>query len=301
MDITFYCRADIQACVKARRILHKLADEYQLQIGEAAVPLDRVVKAPAIEVAGSRLRVLDSSSGALTEQTIRAYLELARKTGAPSRQIPNASDSEVTRGQTSNSPKSRAEHPIKSYLWQHRVGAVVGALSVFLGLAWVAPLLDSLGIRGVYSSIFAAYRLVCVQTPERSPFVGDHQCCLCWRCVAIYGGSLLFGILYALGRDGRLPRMQWLTRAVGLKGLIIFSLPMLADGLSHLLGMRAGPMYAYSPDFWLGWGEWQADWLLRTATALLATVGAVKFLCPRLDKIAETYIARQGGMIMRNA
>jgi hypothetical protein len=62
--------------------------------------------------------------------------------------------------------------------------------------------------------------------------------------------------------------------------------------LSHMLGLRPGAAYAYSADFWLGWQEWQFDWWLRIGTALLATVGATRFLCPRLDKIAQSYEVR---------
>lgn len=296
MDVTFYYRADIQACIKTRRILRKFEPLYKLQISEVSVDAGDNVKAPAIHVAGSRLRALDSSRGPLNEQTIRAYLELVKASGVSGAHGRKASGgkgatpSDMAR-LSDRSTEAVAGRTIKSYMWQHRVGMMIGALTAFLGLAWIAPLLDSMGMKGAYSAIFGAYRLVCLQTQDRSPYLAGHQCCLCWRCIAIYAGSLLFGIIYTLGRDGRLPRvhMQWLTKGIGLKGLIIFSIPMFADGLSHTLGLRAGALYAHSPDFWLGWGEFQADWLLRMATALFATVGAVRFLCPRLDKIAHGY------------
>lgn len=298
MDVTFYYRADIQACIKTRRILHKFETLYKLKISEVPVESDDNIKAPAIKVAGSRLRVLDSSGGPLNEQTIQTYLELVRVSGTadmPERAMGSESATRRKNGpRTSDRSMAMDRYGIKSYMWQHRVGLMIAALSAFLGLAWVAPFLDAIGMKGAYSAIFGAYRLVCLQTPDRSPYVAGHQCCLCWRCVAIYAGSLLFGIVYTLGRDGRLPqvRMQWLTQSTGLKGLIIFSIPMFADGLSHTFGLRAGSVYAHSPDFWLGWGELQADWLLRMVTAFFATVGAVKFLCPRLDKIGQGY-ARQ--------
>ena len=302
MDVTFYSRADMQACVKARRILNQLTAQYELRINEVAVEPGSDIKVPAIGVSGGRLRVLDSSKGGLNEQTVRAYLELARAAGAPHSMragstvgpslLPSEQPSRIT---------GRAKAHLKGYMWRHRVGMIIGGLTAFLGLAWVAPLFDTMGMKGAYSAIFAAYRLVCLQTPDRSPSVAGHQCCLCWRCVGIYAGSLLFGILYTLGRDGRLPHMTWLTRGIGLKGLIIFSLPAFADGLSHTFGLRAGPLYAHSPDFWLGWGEFQADWLLRMATALLATVGAVRFLCPRLDKIATGIAKRESGVGSRES
>ena len=288
MDITFFYRPDVQACLKIRPVLEALAIEYGLRVSEVEPDAGSNIKVPAFEAAGGRLGVLHSSRGALDERTLRAYLELAIASSGTAHDKASAisHSSRVLPGkQATDKPKSK----VKTYMWRHRVGLIIGALTAFLGLAWAAPLFDALGMRGAYSVIFSAYRLVCVQTPYRSPIVGGHQCCLCWRCIAIYAGSLLFGMLYTLERDGRLPVVRWLTTSVGLKGLIIFSLPMFVDGLSHSFGLRAGPAYAHSPDFWLGWGEWQVDWLVRMITALIATVGAVKFLCPRLDKIAEGY------------
>jgi uncharacterized membrane protein len=290
MLVTLYTRGDIPDCKRVRTIVDRLAPELELQVAEA--PLDecenaknmpRVGALPAIEVAGSRLGMLDSVGGSLDEATIRSYLRLALASAGSGPELsPNQSPG--TRNQEIATPNQ-----VKSYLWRHRVGVVISSLSAFLGLAWLAPLLSQIGMRDVYAAVYSAYRLVCVQTPERTPSVGGEPCCLCWRCVAIYGGSLLMGILYTLGRDGRLPRMGWLTRPVGLGGLVLFGLPMILDGLSHMLGLRPGVELAYSPDFWLGWQELQFDWWVRITTALVATIGATRFLCPRLDKIAQSY------------
>jgi nitric oxide reductase large subunit len=114
---------------------------------------------------------------------------------------------------------------------------------------------------------------------------------LCWRCTAIYAGSLFFGILYTLGRDGKLGNlnMNWLTRPVSLAIMLLFGLPLILDGTSHALGLRTSIDYAQSSDFWLSWAPLSADWWLRVGTSLLATIGAVKFLCPRLDKMGGVY------------
>jgi uncharacterized membrane protein len=288
--VNFYSKPTMQASIKVRRILDKFAAEYGLQINE--IRLDGSgpkVQAPALEIEGSRLRVLDSARGSLDEATIQAYLELAKATGHAPQASPSAEGAGERTRRAADAAGVPTRHRAKSFMWEHRVGAMVGALSAFMGVACLAPLLPSAGLGNVYSVVFSAFRLVCVQTPDRSPVIAGHQGCLCWRCIAIYAGSLLFGILYTLGRDGKLPQVQWLTKAVGLRGLILFSLPMLIDGLSHTFGLRPGDAFAHSPDFWLGWGEWQFDWWLRVITAGIATVGAVKFLCPRLDKIAGVY------------
>src|ERR1044072_3776247 len=137
MEVNLYYRADIQACKGARRILQKLADEYALHISEVTVEPGSSIKAPAIGVEGSRLQVLDSSRGTPTEKTVRAYLALARVAGAGSRQ--QAAGSRRT---TDDGPQttSNVQRPtFQRYMWQHRVGMIVGALSAFLGLAWIAP------------------------------------------------------------------------------------------------------------------------------------------------------------------
>jgi uncharacterized membrane protein len=175
-------------------------------------------------------------------------------------------------------------------MWRHRVGALVAGLSGFLGLAWAAPLTVSWGWgSGFYDAVHSVYRLVCNQAPQRCAELGGLPVCLCWRCSAIYGGSLLFGILYTLARDRRVKWMQWLTRPVSLITMLLFGLPLILDGASHALGLRAGIADAASPDFWLSWQPFAADWWLRMLTAMVATIGAVKFLCPRLDKLGSAY------------
>lgn len=181
-------------------------------------------------------------------------------------------------------------HPIRSFFWRHRVGAIISSLSLFLGAAWLAPLTPSLGIgSGFYNTIHSAYRLVCDQIPERSASIGGLPVCLCWRCTAIYAGSLFFGIVYTIGRDRQIDWLGWLRRPVSLIVMLLFGLPLILDGASHALGFRPGIAYANSPDFWLSWQPFSADWWLRIVTSLLATIGAVKFLCPRLDKLGTIY------------
>jgi uncharacterized membrane protein len=172
------------------------------------------------------------------------------------------------------------------------VGALVTSLSAFVGVAWVAPTTTAWGWGdGFYTAVRNVYRLVCDQIPERSAHLNGLPVCLCWRCTAIYTGCLLFGILYTLGRDGRLGSLniKWLTRPVSFLIMLLFGLPLILDGASHALGLRSGLANAYSTDFWLSWLPLSADWWLRIGTSLLAAVGAVKFLCPRLDKVGEAY------------
>jgi len=181
-------------------------------------------------------------------------------------------------------------HPVRSFMWRHRVGELIAGLSVFLGAAWVAPLTVSWGWgSGFYNGVHSVFRLVCDQVPERSAQLGGLPVCLCWRCTAIYGCSLLFGIIFALARDHHVSWMRWLTRPASLAVMLLFGLPLILDGASHALGLRSGIANATSTDFWLSWQAFSADWWLRIITAMIAAIGAVKFLCPRLDKLGYVY------------
>src|SRR3954454_16738024 len=127
--VNFYSKPTMQASIKVRRILDKFAPEYGLQINEisldgtgtaAAVPL----KAPALEIEGSRLRVLDSGRGTLDEATIQAYLELAKATGHSTQEANTAAERS---GHAVKPAAAPARYRAKTFMWEHRVGCMVGA------------------------------------------------------------------------------------------------------------------------------------------------------------------------------
>lgn len=228
----------------------------------------------------------------LTEEQFALYLADAEKMAQVAEKAATGPDKKRSTRKAGSTPDAQYEqtHPVRSFMWRHRVGAMISGLSAFVGLAWAAPLTVSLGWgSGFYDAVHRVYRLVCDQVPERSAQIGGAPVCLCWRCTAIYAGSLLFGILYTIGRDRNIDWLAWLRRPVSLIVMLIYGLPLILDGATHALGLRTDLAYAHSPDFWLSWEAFSADWWLRIATALVATVGAVKFLCPRLDKMGAVY------------
>jgi uncharacterized membrane protein len=145
---------------------------------------------------------------------------------------------------------------------------------IYLGLAFLAPVLVKFGAEKPANVLYRAYSLVCHQLSFRSlflfgeqhvyprqaagvdtlltysqatglgetssaedlftarTFVGDehvgYKVALCQRDIAIYGGILIFGLLFGLvGR--RLPAVPWyLWLGVGI-------LPIAVDGISQLL------------------------------------------------------------------
>jgi uncharacterized membrane protein len=287
MKVTLYTRDDCAECRQVWDMLAMLSATEDFDLQEAKSPEGAPAPCIRFEAPGSPFYRAEG----LTETIFLEYLQDAKKLVGESAGVPAQHKTRPAR-RTGSAPTAEFEqsHPIRSFFWRHRVGAIVASLSTFVGLAWAAPLTASWGLgSGFYNAVHSVYRLVCDQVPERSAQLGGLPVCLCWRCTAIYGGSLLFGSLYAISRDRDIDWLSWLRRPVSLVVMLLFGLPLILDGASHALGLRTGIPDAFSPDFWLSWQAFSADWWLRIVTALIATIGAVKFLCPRLDKLGFEY------------
>lgn len=284
MKVTLYTR---ESCVECRRVwdmLAKLAPAEGITLQESPSPDG--APSPCIRFGAPGNPFYRAEN--LTVEQLKSYLDDARRLVQERDAV--AAQSPVRRAGAPPTAQFERAHPIRSFLWRHRVGGVVSAISLYLGLAWLAPLTVLLGLgNGIYNAIHSAYRIFCDQIPERSASIGGLPVSLCWRCTAIFAGSLLFGALYTVGRDRKLGWLDWLKRPISLPMLILYVLPLTLDGISHAAGWRSGISDAYSSDFWLSWSTFSADWWLRILTSALAAIGAVKFLCPRLDKLGIEY------------
>lgn len=102
------------------------------------------------------------------------------------------------------------------------------------------------------------------------------------RMVAIFVAVVLGGLGWGLA--GERPRL-------GLVGLLLFSLPLLIDGFSHLVSERNGLAFRatndwavwltgglFSTEFYQGTGIGALDWWLRTLTGFLFGLGLSWFL-----------------------
>lgn len=287
MKVTLYTKEGCAECQRVGDMLTHLARTEVFSLHEASSPGGAPAPCVRFDAPGAPFYRAEG----MTEGQFLSYLAAARES------LDESSTATPTRGgragkRTGSLPTAEheAQHPVRSFVWRHRVGGIITSLSAFIGLSWVAPLTPSWGWgNGFYDAVYSAYRLVCTQTPGRSPELMGLPACLCWRCIAMYAGSLLFGILYTIARDRDLKWMGWLTRPVSLVVMLLYGLPLILDGASHALGLRTDATYAQSADFWVSWGVFSADWWLRIITTLIATVGAVKFLCPRLDKLGFAY------------
>lgn len=132
------------------------------------------------------------------------------------------------------------------------------AAALYVGFAFLAPVLMALGAEAAGRFIFDAYAIACHQLPERSYFIFGHQVAFCQRDVAIYISVFVAGLVYARVRT-RLPRLPW-----RLYALLIA--PLAIDGTVQLLGWR------------------ESTWELRTVTGALFGLATVWLLYPYIER-----------------
>jgi uncharacterized membrane protein len=131
---------------------------------------------------------------------------------------------------------------------------------LYTGLPALAPILKTHGHAVLARGIYAAYRLVCHQRPERSFHLYGHKMAFCERDLAIYGTATLLLLGYALAR------LRWQPRALPTRWLVALSLPMAVDGGTQLIGLR------------------ESTWELRVVTGALFSIGVALFALPHLDR-----------------
>ena len=132
---------------------------------------------------------------------------------------------------------------------------IVGAL--FVGLPVLAPLLMASHHPTLARLIYDPFGLICHQLPERSFHLFGYEMAYCERCFAIYGGTLLLGLLY--GASKRTVRPATLIECG------VLSLPMAIDGFTQLFGWR------------------QSNWELRVITGALFSAAVAWLVFPRLE------------------
>src|SRR5437762_5094047 len=170
MKVTLYTREDCAECRQVWDMLAMLAAREDFDLREANSPKDAPAPCVRFEAPGSPFYCAEG----LTESGFMEYFEDARRSldagdeGAATRRArpPRRTGAPPT-------AEHEAQHPVRSFLWRHRVGALIASLSGFLGLGWAAPLTVSFGWgNGFYNAVHSAYRLVCDQVPERSAQLG---------------------------------------------------------------------------------------------------------------------------------
>lgn len=150
------------------------------------------------------------------------------------------------------------------------------ASALYVGLAFLAPVLMALGWEAAGRSLFDAYSVACHQYPQRSFFVVGHQVAFCQRDVATFTAIFIAGLVYSRLRREVRPLRWWLY--------VLLVAPMGIDGLTQLAGWR------------------ESTWELRTATGALFGLATVWLLYPYIERTMDEMLneaiaalAREGG------
>ncbi len=190
-------------------------------------------------------------------------------------------------------------HGMVAWIARHWLALFNLAVAMYVGLAFLAPVLAAQGLELPARVLYTIYSFFCHQLPDHSyflfgertvyslpalearglpeglglfqrrTFIGNplvgYKVALCQRDVAIYGSFLLGGLAYGLVR-GRLPRLS-------LWAYVLFLIPIGLDGLTQLVGLR------------------ESTWLLRTVTGALFALGSVWLVYPFLDQAMQEVLA----------
>jgi len=303
MRVTVYTKPACHLCEDVLAILDRLAPQYDLQVTEVNILDDMALyeayhlEIPVVDIEDGRLGRLKAP---IDEAELRMAFSIARH-GMP--------------GGGSVIPPPKREPAIDRlarYIGRHWLRLVSIVLGVFVGLPWLAPVFADLGWWDLANPIYTAYALTCHQLPERAGVVFGYQVGFCYRNTALYGGTFLFGLLYAAALRGGnsrrgLPGLGWMKTPLPWWGAALFALPMAVDGVTHMLGLRDMTDMMADPSFgafYIGSQPFSLNWWLRIITGLLAALGAVWFAYPRMERAVEesenmrvAYRARE----MRNA
>lgn len=152
-----------------------------------------------------------------------------------------------------------------SAIQRHWLAILNGALAVFIGLAFLAPIGYALGLTGPSAEVFTIYRFFCGQTPSHTFYVAGYQMCLCSRCLAIYSSLLICGLLLAMVRHT--PQRRF-VRPISWKWWVLGMLPMALDGGTQLFGFHESNVY------------------LRLLTGMIFGVMTAWYILPQIEESA---------------
>lgn len=200
------------------------------------------------------------------------------------------------------------------WLSRHYMAVFNTALFLFVGFAFLAPVLANAGLMSAANLIYKVYSILCHQLAFRSyflfgfqpfyplaragvpgvlpyeqligdvdilsarHFIGDEhlgfKTALCERDIAIYLGFLIFGLVFSLLKNKGKP-LHWLA------WIVLGIIPIALDGFSQLPGLSA------NLPAWLPVRE--STPLLRTLTGLLFGISTAWFLFPYVaESMSET-------------
>ena len=198
------------------------------------------------------------------------------------------------------------------WLAEHWLAVFNGFFALYVGLAFLAPVLLAYGYANIANVIYAVYRLDCHQLPSRSYFIAGEQVAFCHRHVAMYGTLLVAGLLFnGVRRRLKPPPLRWyvfflvpiavdggLATASGWLHFMpigrLWAIGLIAMGITsailhsrHYLTWHSYLFFAFGPlslIYLQYFGPYQSNWTLRTLTGLIFGLGTVWYVYPNLEK-----------------
>jgi len=175
-------------------------------------------------------------------------------------------------------------------------------IGLYALVPWLSPLARLAGWERLGQLLFRLYTPpICHQQPEYSYHLGGYQVAFCERDTAIYTGLVLAGLLFGVLRRRVRPWPWWV--------LVLCTLPLALDGGTQVMRYilpdwtaRADNAWAVyltggvlPPGFYVGDGVGTLNWLLRTVTGALFSVGLVFTIYPLIEaEMRSTKKDRQG-------
>lgn len=197
------------------------------------------------------------------------------------------------------------------WLAEHWLAVFNGFFALYVGLAFLAPVLLAYGYPSIANMIYAVYRLDCHQLPSRSYFVAGEQVAFCHRHVSMYGTLLVGGLLFSFVRSPlKPPPLRWavfflvpiaVDGGLGLASEWLHFMPMsmvwaiglIAMGITsailhsrHYLTWHSYLFFAAGPlslIYLQYFGLYQSNWSLRTITGIIFGLGTIWYGYPHLE------------------
>ncbi len=191
-------------------------------------------------------------------------------TGVSRSEIPQSPQPDVASDESRLSITDTLFH----WCFQHWLLLVNGLVLLFVGLAWLSPLLIALGYVSVGEFLFRLYTPLCHQNPHNSPFLFGHQVGICVRESAMYLSLFAGGLIYAGVRH------RLVQRPLSLRVAALLLVPLVLDGITQTIDGLMPWLALRSPEDGVG----TFNWWLRVVSGMLFALAVVLAIYPRLDR-----------------
>jgi uncharacterized membrane protein/glutaredoxin len=265
IEVTLYSRKDCHLCEIARNYLEELQSIIPHHLTEFDVDSDAKLR----NAYGFNVPVVLIGPYRLLAPIEKKDLEIALRAVAQNIEQEAKLDQAIKEGSLKVPVTWTKSDSISLWLARHYLAIFNIFVAIYLGAAFLAPVLMKINAVAPATVLYKAYGFVCHQLAFRSwflfgeqavypraeagmrglitfqqatgmdgtdllgarDFIGNtilgYKVALCERDVAIYGGILLFGLIFALTRR-KIKSLHWIL------WIVIGILPIAVDGLSQL-------------------------------------------------------------------